>query len=161
MTPQQPWDRSKQLQRGLLRPHLCSVLALPLTCCISHPFCPQWSIATKLVFFPSVPFHSPRALTPTSSRQRCPVVATGRAVIAHHNPFFPLPKGWAFYFCVSDVEKRTGWSLSMYLVSAACWKVTVKMKNERRKNFLKKNTELLKRQQGKLSPTPLWFFWVW
>lgn len=63
------------------------------------------------------------------------------------------------FFWVSDVENRTGWSLSMYLVPAARWEVTANMKNESGMNL--ENTELLKRQWGKLSPTPLWFFWSW
>lgn len=133
MTPQQPQDWSRQLHKGLHSLCLHSVPALPWAFCMSHPFASNNPLPPGL---PSMPSGSPRAFTPTSSHQQCPVVARGRAVITHCNPFFPLLI-YYYFFWVSDVEKWTGWSLSMYLVSAACWKVMAKNEKWAREEFRK------------------------
>lgn len=154
MAPQQPRDWSRQLHGGLCSPRLCSDPALPLTFCTSHPFYLQWSMATKLACFPTVPL---RVLTPASSRQRCPVVARGRAVIARCKQLFPLRVFFCLFECQmwkTEQDDHSACTLSLLPAgkSQQKWKI-------RGKNL--ENTELLKRQQGKLSPTPLWFCWSW
>lgn len=119
---------------------------------IPFPFSGPWP--PNLPAFPSVPLH---VLTPTSSRQRCPVVARGRAVIARCKQLFPLHIFFCLFECQmwkTKQDDHSACTLSLLLAgkSQQKWKI-------REKNL--ENTELLKRQQGKLSPTPLWFCWSW